>query len=294
MDGRADDRAVDLLSPAFLGVIALGVATGAVSGTLGVGGATLSTPGVRLLGATPAQAVGSTLPALLPSAIAGALRYARAGLVDWRVAGLTGGAGAVVGMGGAWLSGLVDARTLMVLTALVLLGSGLAMARRSDDADAADRAPADEPTGPLAGGAGGTVAVAVRASRTTASTGAALGVGAVTGFVAGLLGLGGGVVLMPLLTGVLAVPVKRAVGTSLVAVALLSVPALAVHTMLGHVDWVLALGLALGVVPGARLGARFTLGASERAVQLLFGAFLVLLAIVFGATELAPMLATIG
>ena len=84
IEDRCEGHHVDLLSPAFLAVIALGIASGAVSGALGVGGATLSTPGVRLLGATPIQAVASTIPALPPSAFAGAFPYARAGLADWR------------------------------------------------------------------------------------------------------------------------------------------------------------------------------------------------------------------
>ena len=61
--------------------IGIGFATGVLSGLFGVGGAVISTPAIRALGATPIEAVGSTLPSIIPSAISGALRYHRDGYV---------------------------------------------------------------------------------------------------------------------------------------------------------------------------------------------------------------------
>ncbi len=66
-----------------------GFATGVLSGMFGVGGAVVSTPAIRVLGATPLEAVGSTLPSIVPSAISGSLRYRREGLIVGRVAGWT-------------------------------------------------------------------------------------------------------------------------------------------------------------------------------------------------------------
>ena len=56
--------------------------------------------------------------------------------------------------------------------------------------------------------------------------------------------------------GLLKLPMKLAVGSSLVAVAIFSVPALVTHALLGHIDWRFALPLVVGVVPGAQVGAR--------------------------------------
>ena len=63
----------------------VGVLTGMLSGMFGIGGAVISTPAVRALGATPLEAIGSTLPSILPSSISGSLRYLREGLVRIRV-----------------------------------------------------------------------------------------------------------------------------------------------------------------------------------------------------------------
>jgi uncharacterized protein len=76
------------------------------------------------------------------------------------------------------------------------------------------------------------------------------------------------------------------VASSLVAVAIFSVPALITHGVLGHIHWGFAGLLVVGVIPGAQVGSRFTIGASDRTVRVLFGGFLFVLACVYGGTEL--------
>ena len=99
--------------------LGLGLVTGFFSGAFGVGGAVISTPGVRLLGASAIIAVGTTLPAILPSSISGTLRYAREGLVDWRVVAAVAPCGAVAAVLGSLASHVVpgDGHWLMVVTA---------------------------------------------------------------------------------------------------------------------------------------------------------------------------------
>ena len=63
----------------------IGLVTGMLSAMFGVGGAFVSNPGVRALGADPLVAVGTTLPSILPGAISGSLRYQREQLIDWKV-----------------------------------------------------------------------------------------------------------------------------------------------------------------------------------------------------------------
>src|SRR5262245_41363749 len=91
----------------------------------GVGGAVLTTPGIRAVGATPIEAVGSTIPAILPGALSGAYRYSRAGMVDWSVALYSGVFGTAFAVLGAELSDHVDGHYLMLLTAALLLYTGL-------------------------------------------------------------------------------------------------------------------------------------------------------------------------
>lgn len=271
-----------------LATLAVGVAAGMLSALLGIGGAVVTTPAVRVLGATPIEAVGSTVPAILPGAISGAFRYAREGLVDWSLATTLGISGAVFALAGAWTSSLVDGRLLMVLTAVLMLWSGVSVFRGADRARVEAAAVEARAASPEHGAAPAMPELDDEVRRWPWWQ---LGVvGAGSGFVAGLLGVGGGIVMVPAMAGPLGVPMKKAVASSLVAVAIFSVPALITHMALGHVDWTYALPLMLGVVPGAQLGARLTIGASERTVRRLFGALVVVLAVLYGGTELAALL----
>jgi hypothetical protein len=272
----------DLWTLTSLGIVVVGLLAGVLSGMFGVGGAVLTTPGVRVLGASEIAAVGSTIPAILPGAISGTARYAREGLVNWRVGLVCGGAGMVFAFGGAWVSDLVDAGWLMVATAVLLGISGYRIlmsgreARRLMVATTGD----DGPTEPA-----GTMTVPSQASATVLTT-----VGAGAGFLAGLLGVGGGVVMMPVFTSVLRIPLKEAVASSLVAVAIFSIPAMLTHWYLGHIDWHFAVLLVIGVVPGARIGSRITVGSSDSTVRVMLGTFFIVLAFVYGGRELLNLI----
>ncbi len=272
------------------GVFVVGLGSGVLSGMFGIGGAVLTTPGIRVLGATPLEAIGSTVPPILPGALSGTWRYSRSRIVNWRVGLVCGVAGTVLAVGGAVVSDHVNAHLLMVATAGILLYTGvstLVQARRSTLAVVEAEGPDAEVELAVAEGSPGDdtdVLEAAAAHRHPLARLVAIGAGA--GLLAGLLGLGGGVVMMPAFTQVLKIPMKVAVASSLVAVAIFSVPALVTHTVLGHVNWTFALLLTAGAVPGAQLGSKITLGATDRTIRLLFGAFLTVLAVIYGTSEL--------
>jgi len=273
----------------YLAVVAVGVLSGILSALLGVGGAVVTTPAVRFMGATPIEAVGSTVPAILPGAVSGSWRYAKEGLVEWRTALGLGASGTLFAVGGAVLSEFVDGRVLMLLTAVLMLWSGISVARGGR------RGPAPAPvvaTPSSVPPAAVTSAITPQAATTVLrdvprhGLGTIAGLGAVAGFVAGLLGVGGGIVMVPMLTGPLKFPVRAATASSLVAVAIFSLPALVTHAVLGHINWFFATALMIGVVPGAQIGASLTIRSSERTIRLAFGGFIVLMALVFAATQL--------
>jgi uncharacterized membrane protein YfcA len=279
---------VDLAQAA--GVVAVGVAAGALSGMLGVGGAVLTTPGVRVLGATPIEAIGSTIPAILPSAISGTVRYSRAKLVNWTIGLTCGLTGSVFALGGAVVADRVNAHALMVVTAVLLGWSGWSVYRSGRSA-ASEPQPPDTPEietvhDPDAHGAGAVPTSTAVTTRTSVGVPKLAVIGAGSGFVAGLLGVGGGVIMLPVFTRLLRIPVKEAVASSLVAVAIFSIPALVTHAVLGNINWAYAVLLMVGVVPGAQIGARITVGASDRTVRTLAGLFFVVLALVYGTSEI--------
>jgi uncharacterized membrane protein YfcA len=96
--------------------------------------------------------------------------------------------------------------------------------------------------------------------------------------------------MVPLLTGILRMPLKRALGTSLLAIVVLVIPGTIVHAALGHIDWAIFAALTVGAVPGARIGARIALGTRERTLRLLVGSFLLIVALAYGAGEVVRLM----
>lgn len=276
-------------------VLVVGFLSGILSGMFGVGGAVLTTPGIRVLGATPLEAVGSTVPAILPGALSGAWRYSRSGLVNWRVGIVCGVAGAAFAVLGAWVADIVDAHWLMIATACLLGYSGVStlMAGRRAGRSIPDPDVEQAVVHPFAAdapGDGSGAAAPDEPSAVDIPVGVLAVVGAGAGFLAGVLGVGGGIVMMPAFTTLLKIPIKVAVASSLVAVAIFSVPALVTHALLGHINWAFALLLVVGVVPGAQVGSHLTIGSSDRTVRIAFGAFLTVLAVVYGVGEIVALL----
>jgi len=83
---------------------------------------------------------------------------------------------------------------------------------------------------------------------------------------------------------------KRAIGTSLVAISFMVIPGTIVHTALGHIDWWIFLWLTLGVVPGAAIGSRWTVRAQERVLRRVVAVFLFLVAVAYAALEIHDLL----
>jgi uncharacterized membrane protein YfcA len=98
---------------------------------------------------------------------------------------------------------------------------------------------------------------------------------AALGLFTGLLANGGGFLLMPLYLLVFGLRMRQAVGTSLLVIAVLSIPSLGTHWALGHVDWTVAIAFAVGLIPasfmGARLSGRLAGGMQRRAFGFLVG-----------------------
>lgn len=274
----------------------IGLGTGVLAGCFGVGGGIVMTPAIRLLLDTEALiAVGTSLTVTLPSALSGGFRYSRQGLVDFRLAGWAAAAGVPASVAGSWATKYSHGSVLMILLALVVAGVGLdfvsgARERRLARARAAVEAQIAaslSEAGPGAGPAAAPASPAHGLGPGTSTRSRWLATGAIVGFTSGLLGIGGGVLAVPLFLSWLELPIKRAMGTSLALVALLALPGSIVHYFLGHVDLALAILLALGVIPGAWLGAGLAARMSDARLIRAFGAFLVVVALVFGYQEIA-------
>lgn len=104
-------------------------------------------------------------------------------------------------------------------------------------------------------------------------------VGLIAGFLSGIFGVGGGILVVPALTIFVRMDQRLAHGTSLAAIVPISLASLITYWGHGHVDWPVALWLSIGAVVGSIIGTRFLAVISKRKLAMLFASVLVISAI---------------
>lgn len=250
------------MAPWPLTVVA-GLAIGLLMGLFGVGGSSVATPVLSLLGAPGLIAVASPLPATIPAALVGAVPYVNHGEARPRAAAwsLVGGIPATIV--GALASRAVGGPALLVASGVVLIVIGLRVIR-----------PISEAVREIGGR---------RRRNRPLLVAATAGVGLFTG----LLANGGGFLLVPLYLLVFGLRMRQAVGTSLVVIVGLSAPTLATHWALGHVDWAVAAPFAAGLLPGSATGSRLAHLVEGPTLRLAFGWFLIMSGALFTAYRIA-------
>jgi len=109
---------------------------------------------------------------------------------------------------------------------------------------------------------------------------AAIGLGG--GLLSGLLGVGGGIVMVPLLVLWAAYSQRDAHAMSLGAIIPISIAGIATYGAAGEVRYGTAIALAAGSIVGARIGAGWLARIDERLLKVVFGTFLVAVAVLMG------------
>ncbi len=245
----------------YLWFVPVGLVAGALGTFVGAGGGFLVVPFLALwdpeLGPETITAV--SLAVIFFNSTSGSLRYAKTRRIDY-LSGLMFAAATIPGAAfGAYISDMIPRAafnamfgTFMVAVALFLLASPGGM----------KGAPATSRPGHF------------RRSFTDASGGVweyaynrwvGIAISSVVGVLSSLLGIGGGIIHVPVMTRLLNFPVHIATATSHFVLAITSLTGVTVHIIQGEYSNRGALAmvgaLALGVIPGAQIGARL----SERA-----------------------------
>jgi uncharacterized protein len=245
--------------------VGIGLVAGVLSGLFGVGGGIVMTPGIDWFLPVPGiVALETPLPVIFPTSLTGAYTYWKAGEVDVRAAVWMAPAGLCGAVVGALLTEVLDTRILLLVTACLLGYQSVSILRGSS--------------------------ATARSSRRDPSRPIFVAIGFTAGFVSGLLGIGGGIVMVPLLAGWLGMPLKRVLGTSLLTIPALVIPGTAVHAALGNIDWAVFAFVTIGAVPGAHLGATVALGTAERTLRVAVGGFMLVLALAYGAAQVVDLL----
>lgn len=279
-------------------LIIIGLITGSLAGMLGAGGGFVTVPLLVATGLNVHVAVSVSLAYYVVVAGAGVLRHLRQGTVDVPLGLLLMAPGIVAAQVGSQLSHRLPSRALELMVAALLVSVlGFFSSVRPP---ASEPVPlAELPAGPgaqhLALEAGGLSFARVRTVRGrtyryTVRVPRAVVIGGSVGFVSGLFGVGGGFILVPLLVGVIHVPMQVAVGSDLVAIAGNSISGTAGHILAGdiHLGQILRLGIPLvsGGIIGSQLGARACAVVSQGRLRLIFNTLLVSATLYMGGAGL--------
>jgi uncharacterized membrane protein YfcA len=211
--------------------VVFGAGIGLLLGLVGGGGSIITVPIlVYAIGLSPKDATATSLVIVGLTALLGAMPHAREGRVDLRTALAFGAAGIAGAFAGTWLNHQVSGPMMLLLFGVMML---VVAARMAFGKKPTPR-PADFERHPLA------VPVA------------GLAVGVMTGF----FGVGGGFLIVPALVLALGLPMKLAVGTSLVIIAMNSASGVLAHLATGGFDLEVAAAFVLGGFLGSQVGGR--------------------------------------
>lgn len=246
----------------LLAVVAGGLLAGGVGALLGLGGGIVAVPFLNLVVGLPVHmAAAAGLISTLSVSCGAAGRYLRrGGLIDVQLAFRLELFAAAGGLVGGVAVGWIRAPALQILFAATLLYGAFHIHRSSRRHPVPDEVRPDAP---------------IRGGLTPGRRLGAFGLCFVAGVMSGLLGIGGGIVIVPVVHLVLGLPFKSATATSNFMMGLTALPALCGFVARGQLDLGMAAPLAAGVLAGASLGARLMPRIESRWLKLVFGLMLV-------------------
>ncbi len=264
--------------PLFLLPVA-GFAVGVIASLTGVGGGIFVVPLLTIVfGFVPQHAVGTSLASIVFTALASTYSYARQRRIFYR----TGLLLAVTTVPGAYLGAYLTSLISPMLLGLIFGFFILLMAFRMIF-QGRNRLADGDGMGLAFSTPGVIIPRPPLSDAELMKSGQKIALGVSLGFFAGLasgfLGIGGGVLSVPIMTFVLGLPIHFATATSMFTMIFTSISGVTRHALAHHVHLTQALLLALGTIFGAQVGAGLSRRISARALRRIFGAILLLMSL---------------
>jgi len=229
----------------FLEVILSGIGVGIISSMAGIGGGTLMVPlMVLVLGVDVKVAIASSLLTIIVTSASSSTVYLKEGLVNLKAALTLEPSTALGAIVGASITIGLPSNLVKRIFGFGLIAISLVMLARTF-------------TRPKEKGEIKHWTLGVLSSF-------------FAGMASGMFGIGGGVLKVPIMNLIMEMPIKEAVATSSFMVGLTASSGSMVYAIKGFVDPVLVLGFALGIMPGATIGAKSLKGIKSRYIKLIF------------------------
>lgn len=278
----------------FIITALVGVVVGMLSGLLGIGGGTLMVPIFRLgFGLSAFASTATSLFTIIPTSLVGFVTHIKNKTCIPQLGIVCGLAGACTSPLGVYLANISPAWMVMLAAAIIIGFSSYKMFRK------ASRMPKQQAKGTVMGVDAEKAAVKAAAVEgdlnaqpfvfTRKNIPTAILIGLAAGLASGYVGVGGGFLMVPLFVSVLGVMMRQASGTSLIAIMILAIPGVIEQALLGNINYMAGIAMAAGSIPGAVIGANLVRRIPERQLRFVFGAFLLVSAVVLLGNEIATL-----
>jgi uncharacterized membrane protein YfcA len=262
-------------------VLPVGLLIGLSLGALGGGGSILTVPAlVYLVGEQPAKATTSSLLNVGTTSLIALIPHARRGDVRFGQGATFGVLGIAGSFAGSLASARVPGEVLLTAFAALMLVVAVVMFRRPERPSAAELLPSPSP-----------VLIRLRPFHLDVSRSAEVVVAAtVVGLLTGFFGVGGGFALVPALVLALSYPMRVAIGTSLLVIAINSATAVATRVADADVDWGTVAAFTATAVAGSLIGGRVAARVQPHVLTRAFALLLVGAAVYVAVRSLPALL----
>ena len=238
----------------LIAILALSLLIGVTLGLLGGGGSILTLPILTYVaGVETKSAIASSLFVVAVTSATGVIAHARAGRVQWRTGLVFGAAGMAGAYFGGRLAKSIPGHILMLLFAGMMVATAIAMLRGR-------RTPATAP-----------VVTDLPVVKVILE-------GIVVGIVTGIVGAGGGFLVVPALVLLGGLSMERAIGTSLVVIAMKSFAGFYGHLQHVDIDWSITLSVTAAAVVGSFAGGALAGKIPPATLRRAFGVFVLVMA----------------
>jgi uncharacterized protein len=244
-----------MLPTDWLSLVIGGLFSGILAGFLGIGGGTVLVPLQVALGYTPVQSVATSSLAILITAISGSIQNWRMGYFDIKRVGLLGFPALLTAQFGVYLANRIPSYILLTSFGLLLLFNIYLVELRKRLTQS--QSP-QQTFNPLI-------------SR--------IATGGAAGILAGLFGVGGGVIMVPLQMLLLTEPIKVAIQTSLGVIMITAISATIGHGLSGNILFIQGIILGCGGLLGAQISTRFLPKLPDHVVSFAFRILLGILSV---------------
>ena len=242
-----------------------GAATGLVGSLLGIGGGVFLVPLLTLaLGVPIRVAIAASLISVMATAVASASVNLDRGLVNIRLGLVLEVATAAGALFGGLIAGHLSPRQLYLIFAATMAAMGIVMALRSGSRNVIADMTVD--VGALGGRLQeGETSYVYRVRRLPVALFASL----IAGAISGLLGLGGGIVKVPILNTFCGIPIRVAAATGTFMIGITTAASAFLYFARGDIALPITAAVALGALPGSLVGARVSERVATRSLKVL-------------------------